>query len=144
MPEFEYLFTPIAIGPRTVKNRICCSAHADGLAEDGMPAEREPAATTRRRPGGGVGFMMCFGSASVHPTSTARDWNGVELFDDRVIPHLRRVQRRPCTATTCRGRPDHPPRPPGPEHRPLEPDVRPQRRPRAQPPGEPAPARPGR
>lgn len=37
---------------------------------------------------GGVGFMMCFGSASVHPTSTARDWNGVELFDDRVIPHL--------------------------------------------------------
>src|SRR5262249_42612586 len=27
--------------------------------------------------------------ASVHPTSTARDWNGVELFDDRVIPYLR-------------------------------------------------------
>ena len=31
---------------------------------------------------------MCFGSASVHPSSTARDWNGVELFDDRVIPYL--------------------------------------------------------
>ena len=39
---------------------------------------------------GGVGFMMCFGSASVHPSSTARDWNGVELFDDRVIPYLQK------------------------------------------------------
>jgi len=32
--------------------------------------------------------MMCFGSASVHWTSPAKDWNGVELFDDRVIPYL--------------------------------------------------------
>jgi 2,4-dienoyl-CoA reductase-like NADH-dependent reductase (Old Yellow Enzyme family)/thioredoxin reductase len=31
---------------------------------------------------------MCFGSASVHPASSARVWNGVELFDDRVIPYL--------------------------------------------------------
>jgi len=31
---------------------------------------------------------MCFGSASVHQTSPAKDWNGVELFDDRVIPYL--------------------------------------------------------
>jgi len=34
--------------------------------------------------------MMCFGSASVHPTSTAREGNGVELFDDRVIPYLQK------------------------------------------------------
>ena len=32
--------------------------------------------------------MMCFGSAGVHPTSPAQDWNGVELFEDRVIPYL--------------------------------------------------------
>jgi len=88
MAEFQHLFTPIEIGPRTAKNRICCSAHADALAVDGMPQEM-----ARRyyeeKARGGVGFMMCFGSASVHPSSTARDWNGVELFDDRVIPHLR-------------------------------------------------------
>ena len=41
MPDFAYLFTPITIGPRTVKTRICCSAHADALAENGMPGERE-------------------------------------------------------------------------------------------------------
>ena len=78
---------PITVGHRTVKNRICCSAHADALAENGMPGD-----VARRyyeeKARGGVGFMMCFGSASVHPTSTARDWNGVELFDDRVIPYL--------------------------------------------------------
>lgn len=87
MPDFEHLFTPIQIGPRTVKNRICCSAHADALAENGMPGERERRYYEEKAIGG-VGFMMCFGSASVHPSSTARDWNGVEVFDDRVIPYL--------------------------------------------------------
>jgi len=87
MQDFEYLFTPIQIGSRTVKNRICCSAHADALARDGMPDEQERRYYEEKAKGG-VGFMMCFGSASVHPTSTARDWNGVELFEDRVIPYL--------------------------------------------------------
>lgn len=89
MAEFEQLFSPIQIGPRTIKNRICCSGHADALAEDGMPGDRERRYYEEKAIGG-VGFMMCFGSASVHPTSTARDWNGVELFDDRVVPHLQR------------------------------------------------------
>src|SRR5689334_6795250 len=89
MPEFEHLFKPLAVGPRTVKNRICCSAHADALADDGMPGERERRYYEEKAMGG-VGFMMCFGSASVHPTSTARDWNGVEVFDDRVIPYLKK------------------------------------------------------
>ena len=87
MPEFQHLFTPIQIGSRKVKNRICCSAHADALADDGMPREVERR-YYEEKARGGLGFMMCFGSASVHPTSTARDWNGVELFDDRVIEYL--------------------------------------------------------
>jgi 2,4-dienoyl-CoA reductase-like NADH-dependent reductase (Old Yellow Enzyme family) len=107
---FPTLFSPIDIGPRTVKNRICCSAHADSLAEDGMPTER----TLRYyelKARGGIGFMMCFGSASVHRTSPARDWNGVELFEDRVIPHLHKFSQTmhkygvPCVAQiTHRGR----------------------------------------
>jgi 2,4-dienoyl-CoA reductase-like NADH-dependent reductase (Old Yellow Enzyme family)/thioredoxin reductase len=87
MPEFEYLFTPIKIGHLTVKNRICCSAHVAALARDGMPDEVERR-YYEEKARGGVGFIMCFGSASVHPSSTARDWNGVELFDDCVIPYL--------------------------------------------------------
>lgn len=85
---FPNLFSPIRIGPRTVPNRICLSAHADSLAENGLPTERTVRYyETRAR--GGVGLLMCFGSASVHPTSSARVWSGVELYDDRVIPHLR-------------------------------------------------------
>lgn len=87
MSDFAYLFSPIQVGHLTVKNRICVSAHADALAEDGMPTERERRYYEEKAMGG-VGFMMCFGSASVHPSSTARDWNGVEVFDDRVIPYL--------------------------------------------------------
>ncbi|HXV36290.1 MAG TPA: FAD-dependent oxidoreductase, partial [Myxococcota bacterium] len=89
MAEFQHLFTPIRIGHRQLKNRICCSAHADALAVDGMPQDVERR-YYEEKARGGVGFMMCFGSASVHPTSTARDWNGVELFDDRVVPYLRK------------------------------------------------------
>lgn len=89
MAEFQHLFTDIQIGSRTIKNRICCSAHADALANDGMPDDVERR-YYEEKARGGVGFMMCFGSASVHPTSTARDWNGVELFDDKVIPYLQR------------------------------------------------------
>ena len=87
MPDFEHLFTPIKVGHVTAKNRICCSAHADALGKDGMPDEVERR-YYEEKARGGVGFMMCFGSASVHPSSTARDWNGVELFEDRVIPYL--------------------------------------------------------
>src|SRR5262245_54779259 len=107
---FPILFSPIEIGPRRVRNRICCSAHADSLAEDGMPTER----TVRYyelKARGGIGFMMCFGSASVHATSPARDWNGVELFDDRATPHLQKFSETmhrygvPCVAQiTHRGR----------------------------------------
>jgi 2,4-dienoyl-CoA reductase-like NADH-dependent reductase (Old Yellow Enzyme family)/thioredoxin reductase len=107
---FPTLFSPIEIGPRRVRNRICCSAHADSLAEDGMPTER----TVRYyelKARGGIGFLMCFGSASVHRTSPARDWNGVELFEDRVLPHLEKFSAAmhahgvPCVAQiTHRGR----------------------------------------
>ncbi|MCE9592293.1 MAG: NAD(P)-binding protein [Planctomycetes bacterium] len=110
MAEFQYLFTPLKIGHVTVKNRISCSAHADALAFDGMPADRERR-YYEEKARGGVGFMMCFGSASVHPTSTARDWNGVELFDDRVIPFLKKFSdtmhgyKVPvCAQITHRGR----------------------------------------
>ncbi|MCZ6681191.1 MAG: FAD-dependent oxidoreductase, partial [Candidatus Poribacteria bacterium] len=86
-PVFKHLFTPLRLRHITVKNRIVSSAHADALAEDGVPKER-----ARRyyeeKARGGCGVLMCFGSAGVHHTSPARDWNGVELFDDRVIPYL--------------------------------------------------------
>jgi mycofactocin system FadH/OYE family oxidoreductase 2 len=84
---FPILFSPQRLGSLTLENRICMSAHADSLGEQGLPTER----TVRyyeARARGGAGLLMCFGSASVHPASSARVWNGIELFDDRVIPYL--------------------------------------------------------
>ena len=86
-PEFKHLFTPLQLRHATVKNRIVTSAHADALAEDGIPKEKARRYYEEKAKGG-VGLLMCFGSAGVHPTSPAQDWNGVELFEDRVIPYL--------------------------------------------------------
>jgi mycofactocin system FadH/OYE family oxidoreductase 2 len=86
---FPNLFSPRKLGRHTLKNRVCISAHADGLGEGGVPTERATA-YYEARVRGGAGFLMCFGSASVHPGSSARAWNGIELFDDRVIPYLSR------------------------------------------------------
>lgn len=86
-PVFKHLFTPLQLGHTTVKNRIVTSAHADALAEDGIPKEKARRYYEEKAKGG-VGLLMCFGSAGVHPTSPAQDWNGVELFEDRVIPYL--------------------------------------------------------
>ena len=86
-PVFKHLFTPLQFRHVTVKNRIVSSAHADALAEDGMPKEKARCYYEGKAKGG-VGLLMCFGSAGVHPTSPAQDWHGVELFEDRVIPYL--------------------------------------------------------
>ena len=86
-PVFKHLFTPLQLRHVTVKNRIVSSAHADALAEDGMPKEKARRYYEEKAKGG-VGLLMCFGSAGVHPTSPAQDWHGVELFEDRVILYL--------------------------------------------------------
>jgi len=84
---FPLLFSPQRLGSLTLANRICLSAHAESLCEGGVPTERA-VRYYEARARGGVGVLMCFGSSSVHPASAARVWNGVELFDDRVIPYL--------------------------------------------------------
>lgn len=87
--QFEHLFSPIEIRNKTIKNRIVSTAHVTVFAEDGMPGER-----LRRyyleKAKGGTGLFICFGSASVHPSSPALDWKVVELYDDRVIPYLKK------------------------------------------------------
>ena len=85
--ELKYLFSPIQVGPVTAKNRICCSAHADALSDQGMPGERQRL-YYEEKARGGCGFMMCMGVSSVHPSSPTHDWNNVQLWDDKVIPYL--------------------------------------------------------
>lgn len=53
--QFQYLFTPIDLGPLRVRNRIVSSPHGTCLADDeGLPTEPR-STTTPRRPKGAWG-----------------------------------------------------------------------------------------
>lgn len=87
--EFRYLFTPITVGPITLKNRIYSTGHAEAMAEGGMPGERMRA-YHEEKARGGLGLTIIGVSTSVHPTSPAAEWNLIANHDDAIIPHRRR------------------------------------------------------
>src|SRR6266545_2681662 len=97
--EFKYLFTPIRVGPVTLKNRIFSTGHAEALAEDGKPKgrfRRYHEAKAR----GGCALTIVGGSTSVHPSSPAFAWNLISNHDDSIIPDYRElaeaVHRHDC------------------------------------------------
>lgn len=86
--QFTYLFSPLAVGPVTVKNRLVFLPHATGFfTPDGLPEERQIRYLIERAKGG-VGLII-EGGPVVHPTSqvyaVANGW------DKRVIPLWRRI-----------------------------------------------------
>ena len=85
--QFPLLFSPLQIRNKTIKNRIESTAHGTVFTEDGMPADRERRYHLEKARGG-AGLLICFGSASVHPSSPALDWKAVDMSNDRVIPYL--------------------------------------------------------
>jgi mycofactocin system FadH/OYE family oxidoreductase 2 len=86
--ELASLFSPIAVGGLTLKNRIYSSAHAEAMAEGGRPSER-----LRRyheaKAGGGCALTIVGGSSSVHPSSPAAAWKQIANHDDSIIPGYR-------------------------------------------------------
>jgi mycofactocin system FadH/OYE family oxidoreductase 2 len=84
---YPMLFSPITINKVTIKNRIVSTAHATAYAVDGQPKEKYRR-YYERKARGGVGLVITFGSASVHPHSSVAEWNGVAVWDDSVIPDL--------------------------------------------------------
>lgn len=87
---FKHLFTPIAVGQITLKNRIFSTGHAEALAEDGMPGDRMRAYHEEKAKGG-CALTIIGGSTSVHPTSPAAEWNLVANHDDAILPFYRRI-----------------------------------------------------
>jgi mycofactocin system FadH/OYE family oxidoreductase 2 len=85
---YRHLFTPLRIGPLTVRNRIVFSAHLTNYAENGRPSEQH-AAYYAARAAGGAGLIITE-EHSTHPT----DWPYEKLihgFDPAVIPGYRRI-----------------------------------------------------
>lgn len=86
--RYRYLFTPLRVGPLTVRNRIVFSAHLTNYAEDGRPSEQH-AAYYAARAAGGAGLIITEEN-STHPT----DWPYEKMihgYDPAVIPGYRRI-----------------------------------------------------
>jgi 2,4-dienoyl-CoA reductase (NADPH2) len=86
--SYRYLWSPLRIGPVTVRNRIVFSAHLTNYAHDGLPTDQH-AAYYEARAAGGAGLIITE-EHSVHPT----DWPYEKLihgFSSRVIPGYRRI-----------------------------------------------------
>jgi mycofactocin system FadH/OYE family oxidoreductase 2 len=86
--KYRYLFSPLQIGPITVRNRVVFSAHLTNYAIDGMPSEQH-AAYLAARAKGGAGLIITE-EHSTHPT----DWPYEKLihgFNSAVIPGYRRI-----------------------------------------------------
>jgi mycofactocin system FadH/OYE family oxidoreductase 2 len=85
---YRYLWTPLDLGPVTVRNRIVFSAHLTNYARDGLPTEQH-AAYYAARAAGGCGLIITE-EHSTHPT----DWPYEKLihgFHRDVIPGYRRI-----------------------------------------------------
>ncbi|MDA3624115.1 mycofactocin system FadH/OYE family oxidoreductase 2 [Saccharopolyspora oryzae] len=88
MSEHRYLFSPLRIGPLTVRNRIVFSAHLTNYARDGVPTDQH-AAYYAARAEGGAGLIITE-EHSTHPT----DWPYEKLihgFRPEVVSGYRRI-----------------------------------------------------
>ena len=86
--RYPLLFSPLRIGPVTVRNRVVFAAHLTNYAEDGRPSEQH-AAYYAARAAGGAGLIITE-EHSTHPT----DWPYEKLihgYHPDVLPGYRRI-----------------------------------------------------
>jgi len=86
--RYELLFTPLAVGPIRLANRIVFSAHLTNYAVDGLPSEQH-AAYYAERAKGGAGLII----TEEHSTH-ATDWPYEKLihgFNPAVLEGYRRI-----------------------------------------------------
>src|SRR5258706_5871193 len=87
---YRYLWSPLRLGPVTVRNRIVFSAHLTNYAVDGRPSEQHAAYYEARAAGGGG--LIITQEHSIHPTA----WSFEKLIHGihrDVMPGHHRVNR---------------------------------------------------
>lgn len=91
MAEYKYLFTPIKLGPVTLKNRIVCAGHAikAQTPETYLVNDRAKAYYEEKARGGAA--MIVLGLASVDEKADYYPLNGFALWTDDVIPGLKEL-----------------------------------------------------
>lgn len=88
--QFKYLFSPLKIGPVTVKNRLASTAHVTVFSQENLPTEKM-AYYHAERAKGGVGLIITELTA-VHPTAV--DPAVITGYDERAIPGFRLIADR--------------------------------------------------
>jgi mycofactocin system FadH/OYE family oxidoreductase 2 len=86
--RYRHLFSPLRVGPLTLRNRVVFSAHLTNYARDGLPTAQH-AAYYAARAAGGAGLIITE-EHSTHRT----DWPYEKLirgFAPEVIPGYRRI-----------------------------------------------------
>ena len=91
-PTGDPLLQPFRLKHLTLKNRIMSTSHACGLVEGGMPSERYQR-YHEAKARGGLALTMFGGSSNVSPES-AWQLPQINLYDERVVEHLRRFAQR--------------------------------------------------
>ncbi len=96
--RYPILFSPLALGPVTLSNRIVFSAHLTNYAKDGLPSPQH-AAYYAARAEGGAGLIITE-EQSTHPT----DWPYEKLIHG-YLPEVVSAYRRITTAVHRHGTP---------------------------------------
>ncbi|MGV8871046.1 MAG: mycofactocin system FadH/OYE family oxidoreductase 2 [Rhodococcus sp. (in: high G+C Gram-positive bacteria)] len=91
MTEYPRLFAPLALGPRTVRNRVVFTAHLTNFAVDGLPTERH-AAYYEARARGGAGLIVTEEQCT-HPSDRPYE-KLVRGYLPEVIPGYRQIADR--------------------------------------------------
>ncbi len=89
MTQFDKLFEPLRIRKLLIRNRIVSTGHAEVYSDGGLPSERQIRYHAEKARGG-IGLTICGGSSSVSVDSPSAAWNGLDVSDDRIVPHLAR------------------------------------------------------
>ncbi|MFI5400675.1 MAG: mycofactocin system FadH/OYE family oxidoreductase 2 [SAR324 cluster bacterium] len=88
MSMYPFLFSPIALGPIRVRNRVVFSAHLANFAQDNRPGDRL-ITYYRERARGGAGLIVTE-EQSVHASDYAYE-KLIHAYDPAVIPHYRKL-----------------------------------------------------
>ena len=89
MSGYEYLFSPMKLGPIALKNRIVCAAHGNQVADPVtfMVTERTKAYYRERAAGGAAAIVLV--SSSVDERADYFPANNYALWSDDIIPGLK-------------------------------------------------------
>jgi mycofactocin system FadH/OYE family oxidoreductase 2 len=85
---YPHLFSPLRLGPLTLRNRLVHAPHGTCLAEGNLPSERH-ARYYAERARGGIALIVVE-ALRVHPTSSFST-GSINGFDPRIVPGLRRI-----------------------------------------------------